>query len=340
MPLPLIPVILGGISLATGAWGVKKGVDAYSDFKKAEEYHNDARNLYEKANGELEGLHKEANAEFENLGQLKAKSVQGSLKRYEQLMEKLKIDYEKDLDGLLKQLDTSILKKVKQELVNLETAVTGLVSSAAGGAFAGFGAFGAAGLLGTASTGTAIGSLSGAAATNATLAWFGGGSLAAGGLGIAGGMWVLGGLVAAPVILVAGSIFAAHAEKKKYNALSYYMVVEALSQKLKSEGLLWKEVKNKTMIIQKTIEELDKNLNDFAVKIETYADMFGVEVGKWKQEYQNQLLATTQTAKTLIVAIEAPILNDTDENTIKIMELQKECKQLMEEIEATWGEKK
>ena len=46
--------------------------------------------------------------------------------------------------------------------------------------------------VGTASTGTAISSLSGVAATNATLAWLGGGTLAAGGLGMAGGAIVLG----------------------------------------------------------------------------------------------------------------------------------------------------
>ena len=46
--------------------------------------------------------------------------------------------------------------------------------------------------LGTASTGTAISTLSGAAATKATLAWLGGGALATGGLGIAGGAVVLG----------------------------------------------------------------------------------------------------------------------------------------------------
>ncbi|AVI91336.1 hypothetical protein CW753_18200 [Klebsiella pneumoniae] len=42
--------------------------------------------------------------------------------------------------------------------------------------------------IGTASTGTAIGTLSGVAATNATLAWFGGGAVAAGGAGMSGGM--------------------------------------------------------------------------------------------------------------------------------------------------------
>lgn len=57
--------------------------------------------------------------------------------------------------------------------------------------------------LGSASTGTAISSLGGAAAANATLAWFGGGSLAAGGAGGAGGAMVLGGFIAAPLVVFA-----------------------------------------------------------------------------------------------------------------------------------------
>ncbi|MGD2184235.1 hypothetical protein [Lusitaniella coriacea] len=62
-----------------------------------------------------------------------------------------------------------------------------------GGAMVGVGASAgtvvtiAATLGATASTGTAIGTLSGAAATNAALAWLGGGTLAAGGGGIAAG---------------------------------------------------------------------------------------------------------------------------------------------------------
>lgn len=63
--------------------------------------------------------------------------------------------------------------------------------------------------LGAASTGTAIGSLSGAAATNATLAWLGGGSLAAGGGGVAAGTAVLSGVAAAPAVLV-GGVFLLH----------------------------------------------------------------------------------------------------------------------------------
>lgn len=86
-------------------------------------------------------------------------------------------------------------------------AVAGLTTLAGGGAagaIAGAGAFTAVGALATASTGTAIAGLSGAAATSATLAWLGGGSLAAGGLGVAGGTVVLTGLVALPVVLAVG----------------------------------------------------------------------------------------------------------------------------------------
>ena len=73
---------------------------------------------------------------------------------------------------------------------------------AAGGSAAGIaGAVGApvaawtlVGAFGTASTGAAIGGLSGAAATSATAAWFGGGAVAAGGLGIAAAPFVLSGI--------------------------------------------------------------------------------------------------------------------------------------------------
>ena len=56
------------------------------------------------------------------------------------------------------------------------------VVAKAGAAGASYGAFGLASLIGTASTGTAIGTLSGAAANSATLAWLGFGSMAVGAL--------------------------------------------------------------------------------------------------------------------------------------------------------------
>jgi membrane protein implicated in regulation of membrane protease activity len=72
----------------------------------------------------------------------------------------------------------------------------------AGGSLA-VGSWALVGALGSASTGAAISGLSGVAATNATLAWFGGGALAAGGAGVSGGMAMLGGIVAVPLVAIA-----------------------------------------------------------------------------------------------------------------------------------------
>jgi len=65
-------------------------------------------------------------------------------------------------------------------------------------------------MLGSTSTGAAISGLYGAAATNATLAWFGGGALAAGGGGVAAGAMTLGAIVAAP--LVAFTVYKTHSK--------------------------------------------------------------------------------------------------------------------------------
>lgn len=67
------------------------------------------------------------------------------------------------------------------------------------GSAAVIGSWSAVSVLGTASTGTAISTLSGVAFTNATFAWFGGGSLAVGGAGIVGGTALLGGIALAPI---------------------------------------------------------------------------------------------------------------------------------------------
>lgn len=79
----------------------------------------------------------------------------------------------------------------KSELVAAKKSVmsagSGVAAGAAVASVAPTAAIWIASTFGTASTGTAISSLSGAAATNAALAWIGGGTLATGGGGIASG---------------------------------------------------------------------------------------------------------------------------------------------------------
>jgi hypothetical protein len=64
-------------------------------------------------------------------------------------------------------------------------------------------------------------SLSGAAATNATLAWLGGGSLAVGGGGMAAGAAVLNLIAAAPAAFIGGLTVAVIGSKQKTSAKQY-----------------------------------------------------------------------------------------------------------------------
>lgn len=93
-----------------------------------------------------------------------------------------------------------------------------IAQAAAKGVVAGtstaLGAWALVGSYGAASTGTALASLSGAAAQSATLAWFGGGSLAAGGAGAAGGAVVIGGVVAIPALAVMAVLAHSRANKQ------------------------------------------------------------------------------------------------------------------------------
>ncbi|AJD04113.1 hypothetical protein [Campylobacter lari] len=200
-----VPFILGGIALAAGVFGAKKAYDGYQDQRAAEELDNDAKAIFNYAKENLDIARKNAEQALENLGHAKLHIHQNSFKEFIDIFSKLKNvesdDFSKDD---LKFNINEFIEFTKESVIDFTKLATGGIASLGAGALAGLGAYGSVGLLASASTGTLISTLSGAAATNATLAWLGGGSLAVGGYGIAGGMAVLGGIVAAPVLAVGG----------------------------------------------------------------------------------------------------------------------------------------
>lgn len=105
------------------------------------------------------------------------------------------------------------LGKVEKTISAAQFAMNSAKGAGAGISTA-LGTWALVGTFGTASTGTAISTLSGAAAANATLAWLGGGSLASGGLGMAGGTAVLGGIVLIPAVVIMGAFSHLSANKK------------------------------------------------------------------------------------------------------------------------------
>ena len=90
-----------------------------------------------------------------------------------------------------------------------------------GGTAVGAGVLGTVMTFGTASTGTAISTLSGAAATNAAYAILGGGTIASGGGGAAMGAIVLGGIVVVAAVAISGIVAFAFARYDKIQDENY-----------------------------------------------------------------------------------------------------------------------
>lgn len=185
------------------------------------------------------------NVAISDFGKEKVKVLTGSISDFVSEFKKIKnVDFTES-DGMKELHHFSVNSESFKELERAsfeahQVAMNGLAAVGSGALLA-YGTYsvvmgGLGGLLVTATTGTALSSLSGVAATNATLAWLGGGALSAGGLGMAGGAMVLGGLVAGPALAIGGAMFASQAKTALNNAYSNYDKARAFRVQAKNIG--------------------------------------------------------------------------------------------------------
>lgn len=242
-----IPFFLAGAAIIAGAAGVVKGGQAISNNSKAKEYIADAQNIYDRAKETMESQRQTTSDDLEKLGTTKLYSWSNDIGNFLEIFRNFKkVDVQKNvnLNDKLKMQIGNIGDIRKMETASLKaTEVVGAgVASLGTGALAGIASYGGAMMFASASTGTAIASLSGVAATNATLAWFGGGAIAAGGGGMALGTTVLGGIVAGPVLAVAGFIMAAKSEENLSAAKKTYSEAKLAAEKMDTMSDFMKKV--------------------------------------------------------------------------------------------------
>lgn len=212
MPLPiwLIPVALKGAAVVAGAVGVGSAVHGAKKMKDANDTMESAKKRHERNVAKFEKENETTSQDMDKLGKLELEILHsfGEFSDvFEQIKNKPKFENYTKNGISLPQYDGEKLKEVSVGAGVLLGGLGGAGLGAASG-FAAAGATTAAVMaLGTASTGTAIASLSGAAATNATLALLGGGTLAASGGGIAAGTAALGAATLGVGLLVGGVIF-------------------------------------------------------------------------------------------------------------------------------------
>lgn len=210
MPLPLI---LGAAALVTAAYGAKKGYDGYQKHSEADEIVDSAKTRYEMNRRTFDEQEKNTTKALESLGQEELR-IGHQFNEFKTLAEDI---LQKLNNDRLDKLEINIPQHKLQKVEGYSYTAIGVLGAAAGaggiGAVAGFAVYGGVMAIGAASTGTAISALSGVAATNATLAAIGGGSLATGGLGMAGGTAILGAAIAGPVLAIAGWAYDNHGEE-------------------------------------------------------------------------------------------------------------------------------
>lgn len=207
MPLPLF---LGIGAAIAGLAGVGAGINGGVKMKEANDTMKSAEAQH-KANIErFESTNKETTNVMDKLGKTELEIID-SFKKFTNVWSKIQ---NPPKFANLKIDNVSLPEYSPEELEKASVGAGVLLGGLSGAALGTAGGFAAAGAttaavmaLGTASTGTAIASLSGVAATNATLAALGGGAVAAGGGGMALGSAILGGATLGVGLLVGGIIF-------------------------------------------------------------------------------------------------------------------------------------
>lgn len=164
-------------------------------------------------------------------------------------------------------------------------------------------AMGVATTFGVASTGTAISALSGAAATNAALAWLGGGALAAGGGGMAAGSAFLAlagpvGWTIAGLSIVASGLMFFKTKNDKERLENVYTLIS--NRDIKSYELAIVELCER---IKRIVDETGK-LEEAIAKIET----FGTDYIQMTEAQQYELGAYVNLMEAATMLLVNPIL--------------------------------
>ena len=136
MPLPLILV---GAAVLAGAYGVKKGLDAKSDFDDAEAINEDARVIYENAHRSLEERRNETQEAVKSLSRQKVLLYRDALSPFVESYSKVKnVDYEEGdiLDGKLPYISIDEVREVREVVLRKEAAMVSMIVG--GGIVGGF----------------------------------------------------------------------------------------------------------------------------------------------------------------------------------------------------------
>jgi len=205
---------------------------------------------------------------------------------------------------LFEKLEVTPQQLAKWELASIQAIdlVTIITKGSMSGITSASAAYSLVGTLGVASTGTAISTLSGAAANNATLAWLGGGAIATGGGGMSLGLMVLNSIVVGPALLVSSYFVGRKAEE----------IATAVAQEVAKMDIAESEIDRQLKVLETILQRVDELFKSTVDVDKILADL----LAKADSENLEDAYNVAKLAKSLGVLLDTAIL-DKNGNFIK-----------------------
>lgn len=309
-----VPIILGAIAAGTAVYGIYKGASGAIDHSDADDINKDAASMVNAARKRVSTQREATNAELVDYGARKLRAFNGVIDDFIRVFGRLK-NVELSQSVALEKLNlgdftTQTLTGLREDYQALKDAGLGVGAGLSSGAALAFGAYNGTMMLATASTGTAISSLGGVAATNATLAWLGGGSLAAGGGGMALGTAVLGGIVAGPALAVFGHIMGNKGEEALNHArsnLEQARTIAADADKVVSQlDAIWQV----TRLANSTFSGVTTRLRRAVRDLELVLESEGEDFSALSSSSRDKVFRAVKLAQLVKALIDTPILDE------------------------------
>lgn len=292
------------------------GVAAYEARKEAQELKREADEILNRTEKRIDEVRFLANNRMETFGMAKCEILKTTVGRFIRIVKQLKNSVkvkEYELSS-----NFSFKEKEFEEMEGVEmNASHALKTAAIGGSFAAIAAMGvpsavtaSVAALATASTGTAISSLSGVAATNATMAWLGGGSIAAGGGGMAAGAVVLTSItVAATGIFALASaavVASSFYSKKQTEAEEYLAQVKEWEAKTNGAIEIMKGIVRRSDELLTITSRLEGRVVNALDELEAILPEFSPENEEHVKKFQKAAILS----KSISELAQAPLLGD------------------------------
>ncbi len=329
-----IPFLVGAAIAGLAGYGAKKSYDAHCDNEEAEEVNEEANDIMQYATDKANSARRASNTAVKNLGEKKISVLDGSVRNFITDFSKLKnVDFRSSegLDELSKlNLNSEFIAELQEMQSVASTIASGIASGTAVGAITAFGAYGATMTLATASTGTAISALSGAAATNATLAWLGGGAIAAGGGGIAVGTAVLGGLVAAPALAIFGAISSSKAAARLDEAYSNLAKAQEYEEEMNTLVTVCGGIQARADMFTCLLNRLNPMLTSLTYKMRDIISWKGTNYSNFSAEEKHVIAEAASVAVAVKAVLDTPILSEEGKLTDKSQRIANETERFIE----------